>query len=245
MTRHRRNPSRVAFPLSVQYVKSIRSAYNVLQHLSLIFFVLVFRQQLSLTSLLLAFLFGFLSSLEAHKSLLCVYLMQPVLDISSEHHRSSSIPWIYFPPSPHCITGTMQLSHLLSFILPGAVMAITTGSLSQSTCKDSQHYSTIATTKPSTTMKSSTTAKSSTTSQLKCKDGHHCSSSTISTQTSTSSSITYTGGYYCSGTVSSAPPMFTSFEVLAVPCPDFEGTIDTVLTCCDPQVGNSTLREGC
>lgn len=39
--------------------------------------------------------------------------------------------------------------------------------------------------------------------------------------------------------------MFTNFEVLAVPCPDFDGYIDTVLTCCDPQVGNSTLREGC
>lgn len=171
--------------------------------------------------------------------------MRPILHLIQRHFRPCSILWIYFSPCLNCITKAMQLSHLLCLILPGAVVATTTGSLSLSTSKGGKHYSTTATTKSSTTAKSSTLTISSTTGHPTCKAGRHCSSSTAATSTSTSTSIVYTGGYYCSTTVSSAPPMFTNFEVLALPCPEFDGFVDTSLTCCDPQVGNSTLREGC
>lgn len=148
----------------------------------------------------------------------------------------------------------MKLSHLLYVILPGAVMAAaaTTHTLSHSTSKTNPYPRTTATTRSRISAKSRTTTKPSATAKTSAagppdsfKASHHRSSSTIARSTSTSTSIFYSGGYYCSGTVSAAPPMFTKWEILALPCPLFEGIADTSLTCCDPQVGNSTLRTGC
>lgn len=77
-------------------------AYAVyLQHLSLIFVVLGFRQQPSLTSLLLAFLSWFSLVLEDSQVLaVCISnaaRSRSFLIFSSKHFRSSSIPWVYSP----------------------------------------------------------------------------------------------------------------------------------------------------